>query len=217
MAQLEDFVNFSDFWPTVLLLDSKAQAKIFQQVVDRLQNFGDESIANIIDGLPSAYKSRLWSIWLQSSDLTKYSVKELSKMAMEFDGRYAKELWLRWLAQKDLRDVNLVAFAQGIRELSPEAQLACLQEYYHRCPNILQYGRPELEKVAKTLSSWAIMNLGQATRPKPKFGVGDPVRLLGRPYTDRVESIYDAGDGVWRYWLRQNNTRFYREDEIQEV
>ena len=215
MSQPEDYVIYKDFWAGVIKMPSKNQEAVFKEVVGRLSAFSEESITYIVEGLPAMYKNRLWEIWLDTCDLTKYSVKEVQKLVMNSDGKYAKNLWLRWLGQKDLQDVNLVTFASAIKDLSPDAQLECLQEYYRLCPNINQYGTREREKVSKILSSWAVKNLGIGSQAQPRFRIYDVVKINGMPYGSRIEAVIHTGDS-WKYRLN-DESRYFDESELQKV
>ncbi len=212
MAQPDDFTTYSDIWASFESWSPRRQKALFQQIVDQLGQYGDQSVTNILDGMPQNLKKYVWDMWLAKCDLRKYSLSEMKKLVAESDSKNIGILWERWLSQKDLTDVSLVTFAKMIADLSPALQETCLKAFVAHCPNMAQYGTKEWETVRKILSSWATRTVSAGMASKPMFAKGDLVKH-GLPYVSKVESVINSG-GTWKYRLNDDSYKYYAESEL---
>lgn len=216
MSQPDDFLTYKDLWSSLNTWTDDRKKIVFEQVVARLAQFSEESVTNILDGLDAPYKKVVWGIWFRTCDLRKYSLSEMRRLVMDTDASDAAKLWDRWLSQRDLSEINLVAFSKAISDLSPAIQAECLNSFVAKCRNMAIYGVQEWEKVRKTLSSFATKQIViGATQNKASYSAGDAVKIVGKPYGTRVQSVINTREG-WRYWLK-DEMRYYSGDEIQKI
>lgn len=216
MAQPDDFLTYKDLWASLGTWSDTRKRAVFEQVVTRLAQFSEESVANILDGLDAPYKSIVWGIWFKSCDLRKYSLSEMRKLVADTDASNAAILWERWLSQRDLSEINLVAFSKAIADMSPAIQAQCLKAFVAYCKDMSVYGIKEWETVRKILSSHATKQFSvSGNKTEPKYKVGDVVKIIGKPYSTRVTDVQSGKEG-YMYWLK-DEFHYFPERDIQKA